>query len=218
MSFWYRARCAGPITFFFLALLAGPVSALSLQDVIDDGGFTTANGLQFTNFQAAITGDLAGVITAADLQIDVDSDGFQIVGPIGAADGEVGDVLIQFDVTATAQAIIGAALTTNVGATGLGALASVDELLIGAGGVVGSLASAVTGGSLEPVLEDFLSFEGQQSLHVVKDILVDAFLIGDADGGSARVSYIDQSFIVPEPGTFALLGVGLMAIAGRRRL
>ena len=34
-----------------------------LQQVIDDGGFTTANGVTFSNFSVSITGALAGSLT-----------------------------------------------------------------------------------------------------------------------------------------------------------
>lgn len=219
LTSWCRSLRGPVVALLAIGVLAlgsgAPASALTLQNVIDDGGFSTANGLDFMNFEVTITGDLVGMITASDIEVVVGADGFQLQGAIDAADGEVGDLLLQFDVWATGDAIIGAALSTNVAASGLGALASVDELLLG-DGFVATLAAFDTGGASDPVLGETIGFAGQQHLHVIKDVIVDGFLIGDGDGGSARISFIEQRFFVPEPGTALLMMGGLAALAARR--
>ena len=74
------------LSLFALALLSAvlgiPANALTLQDLIDGDTFGTANGLFFSNFDAQISGDLAGQIDATDIQIIVASDGFLLTGPL----------------------------------------------------------------------------------------------------------------------------------------
>ena len=112
--------------------VALPAGAISLQQVIDDGGFTTANGVTFSNFSVSITGALAGSLTASQLELTFEgsggSAGFSLTGPISAADGELGDVFLSFSVSSE-QAIVGALLSAlNVADGGLGALALGERL------------------------------------------------------------------------------------------
>jgi hypothetical protein len=202
-----------------------PAGAISLQQVIDDGGFTTSNGVTFSNFSVSITGALAGSLTAADLELTFEegsgSAGFALTGPISAADGELGDVFLSFSVS-SAQLIDGALLSAiNVADGGAGALASVDELIrSGAGAFLGLLSTSDTGGPGDGIFDDSISFAGQTSIRVMKDILVDSSLLGGGQGGSARISFVSQTFtFVPEPGTLLLVlgGLGGLAINGRSR-
>lgn len=210
-----------------LLALALPVSAgaISLQQVIDDGGFTTANGVTFAGFSVSISGALAGSLSASDLELVFDtsagSAGFSLSGPISAADGELGDVFLSFTVSSS-QLIVGALLSAiNVADGGPGALASVDELIrTGAGAFLGLLSTSDTGGPGAGIFDDDLSFAGQTSIRVMKDILVDSSILGGGTGGSARISFISQTFLlVPEPGTLVLVLGGLagLAVGGRRR-
>jgi hypothetical protein len=202
-----------------------PAGAITLQQVIDDGGFTTSNGVTFSSFSVSITGALAGSLTAADLELTFEegagSAGFALTGPISAADGELGDVFLSFSVS-SAQLINGALLSAiNVADGGSGALASVDELIrTGAGAFLGLLSTSDTGGPGDGIFDDSLSFDGQTSIRVMKDILVDSSLLGGGPGGSARISFVSQTFtFVPEPGTLLLVLGGLsgLAITGRSR-
>lgn len=214
-----RVLCAGLLA-LVLPIAAG---AIPLQQVIDDGGHTTANGVTFSNFSVSITGALAGSLTAADLELTFEegagSAGFALTGPISAADGELGDVFLSFSV-GSAQLITGALLSAiNVADGGLGALAAVDELIrSGAGAFLGLLSTSDTGGPGDGIFDDSLSFAGQSSIKVMKDILVDSSLLGGGPGGSARITFVSQTFtFVPEPGTLLLVLGGLAGLAVRGR-
>jgi hypothetical protein len=214
-------RAAAILLAFALPAAAG---AISVQQVIDDGGFTTSNGITFSNFSVSITGALAGSLTAADLELTFEesagSAGFSLTAPISAADGEVGDVFLSFSVTSAGPAIIGALLSSlNVADGGLGALASVDELIRGSGGaLLGVLSTSDTGGPGAGIFDDDLSFAAQTTIRVMKDILVDSSLLGGGSGGSARISFVSQTFVlVPEPATLLLVAGGVAALGWRRR-
>jgi hypothetical protein len=200
---------------------AAPAGALTLQQVIDDGGFTV-DGVTFSDFSVSITGDLAGVLEASDLAVIVESGpgsvGFSLSGPISAADGEIGDILLSFKMSSS-TAIDGAILNALNVANGLGAQAAVDEWVRDGNGVVlGLLSTSDTGGPGAPIFEDSLGFAPQLALMITKDILVDSALIGGGPDGSARISLIQQTFLlVPEPGSLLLLGIGLGLLKRARR-
>lgn len=205
--------------------LALPLSAgaISLQQVIDDGGFTTSNGVSFSNFSVSITGALSGSLTASQLDIAFEesatSAGFSLTGPISAADGELGDVFLSFTVTSS-TGINGALLSSlGVASGGAGALASVDELIrTGSGVFLGLLSNFDTGGSGTGIFDDQISFAEQTTIRVMKDILVDSSIIGGGPGGSARISFVNQTFtLVPEPTTLLLVLGGLGAMGWRQR-
>jgi hypothetical protein len=206
------------------AVLAGPAYACpdTLQDLIDGDTFTTPNGLFFSDFDAQISGDLAGQIDATDIHFVVVNDGFFLTGPLSVADGEIGDILVSYSVATDSPqlGIVGASLFSNGVARGTGAQAAVDELLLANGGVVGALSAWDTGA----VMGDAVFFDetvfGQPlfEIQVVKDIVLDSWLLGGDPGGSARISLIEQRFsVIPEPGTLALMGIGLAGLGGLRR-
>jgi hypothetical protein len=202
--------------------LAGPAYACpdTLQDLIDGDTFTTPNGLFFSDFDAQISGDLAGQIDATDIHFVVVNDGFFLTGPLSAADGEIGDILLSYSVSAEFEGIIGASLFSNGVARGIGAQAAVDEQLFSDSVLVGDLSAWDTGA----VMGDAVFFDetvfGQPlfEIQVVKDIVLDSWLLGGDPGGSARISLIEQRFsVIPEPGTLALMGIGLAGLGGLRR-
>lgn len=198
-------------------------SAIPLQQVIDDGGFTTSNGVTFSNFSVSITGSLGGSLTASQLDIAFEESGttagFSLTGPISAADGELGDVFLSFTVTAAAG-ISGASLSSlAVASGGSGALASIDELIrTGSGTFLGLLSNSDTGGAGVGIFDDQIGFANQATIRVMKDILVDSSLLGGGPGGSARISFVNQTFtLAPEPTTLLLVMSGLGAVAWQRR-
>ncbi len=207
--------------------LAGQARALTFtfQEVIDMGGFTTTSGLTFGDFDATIAGDLALAVTNEDLLLTILADGFELIGPLSTADGEIGDLLLSFGVMAVslANGINGASLLTIGVADGNGAQVAVDELILGQPGaqVLGTLSTFDTGAvSGDGVFADAIQFAPRLSIRVLKDIVLDSFLIGSGPGGSARISFVEQRFsVVPEPSTLALLAIGLTGIGvfGRRR-
>lgn len=204
-----------------LLLLAFPAQGIPLSDLI--GGPPVATGdLIFDDFAASITGDLQD---ASFYDVAFTSGGFDLTGPLGVADGEVGDLALTYSVS-SANGIEGASLFANVASAGIGAQATVDEVLRTlAGDIVGSMSVVSTGGltaqSAVTVFTDSTTFSPQARLEVVKDILLDSSLSSDASGGSARVSLVEQRFVasVPEPTGALLFGLGCVGLhaAGRRR-
>lgn len=208
---------------WIVALLPLSAGAISLQQVMDDGGFTTSNGVTFANFSVSITGALNGSLTASHLDISFEesagSAGFSLTGPISASDGEIGDVFLSFTVTSGAG-ISGALLSSlGVASGGLGALASIDEMIRSESGVfLGLLSNSDTGGPGIGIFDDQISFADQTTIRVMKDILVDSSIIGGGPGASARISFVNQTFtLVPEPTTLLLLLGGLGAMGWARR-
>jgi hypothetical protein len=223
MMSWKRASKFVGLAWLIFALPLS-ASAISLQQVIDDGGFTTSNGVTFADFSVSITGALGGSLTASQLEITFEasagSAGFSLTGPISAADGEVGDVFLSFSVASSGPAIVGAMLSSvNVASGGLGALASVDEVIrTGSGVFLGVLSTSDTGGPGVGTFDDQIAFAGQATLRVLKDILVDSSILGGGPGGSARISFVGQTFVlVPEPTTLLLVLGGLAAVGWSRR-
>ena len=207
-----------------LLLLAPAAQALTLADLVDGASFTTANGLTFDDFDVIITGDLPPDLADA-IEVEVLSDGFQLIGgPIAVADGDFGDLFLTYHVSAESleMGINGGSLRGILGATGVGALAAVDEVLLMdmGGSTIALLSISNTGGiEGEEMLDDATDpFAPRLELLVEKDVAVTTFNAGI--GSSARISLIEQRFsVVPEPGTAGMLAVGLLglAFAGRRR-
>ncbi len=196
--------------------VAAPASALSLGDLNAGDMFTSGNGALKFSF------GIGSVVVAGSLNSNLDNylvvtldNGFRVVGPIGVADGNVGDILLDYSVSATnvLNPIISAHLSFNGSAFGLGSTANIAEDFSNGE----SLAVAVTGGGFSQKT-DWVDFPATDLLAVVlKDIQVISVDVGHL----ASISVIDQRFnVVPEPGTAALmLGGGLVGIAalGRSR-
>ena len=202
-----------------LLLLASPGRSLTLDTLVSGGSFSTGNGLFFHDFSVQITGDLAGVLTASDLSILPLADGFRMDGPISAADGELGEISLSYRVDADPQGlpISGASLLSTVAASGVGAQATVDELLlaISSGDSIAYLSVFDTGGLPgAPDVFDQATFEPVFGIDVEKGILVDSVLLGGGGGGSARIPLVEQRYqVVPEPTTLVLMSLGLVGLA-----
>jgi hypothetical protein len=182
-------------------------SALSL-DALDEGGSLESGALTFSDFDVVVTGAVSADLSLYD--VSAIDDGFAITGPISAADGEQGDLFVEFTVSVSSGAISGVGLSFNGAAAGAGSDASVVETFEGISDLE-LFVFATGGGGLDLIDEADLS---ATSLRVAKDILVDS----TEGGGIAVISRVEQTFeVVPEPAAAVLLGMGLVGVAFLRR-
>jgi len=207
-----------------LLCLGGAASALTLDDLANGGqSFVSGNGaLTFGSFDVTASSGLDPDLTK--YTIEVIDDGFELRGPINAADGEQDDLFMAYSVTGS-NAISGASLFFN-GQTlpaVAGIAASVAEDLFDGGNLVGSMFVARTGGGLDQPSASLTLATAAGSLRVEKDILVDSRLDAnsvDSTAAIASISLVRQQFtLIPEPTTTLLVVAGLagLAVAGRAR-
>jgi hypothetical protein len=194
-----------------ICLGPGRGAALSLGDV---ESFDSLNGqLTFDNFQVLATGSLSSLDLTSILIVPTTSGfGFELVGPISANDGEIGDLFVRFDVWA-ALPIVEAFLSFNGAASEPGSGASVTETFEGLN--VQAFVFATGAGGLR--LSDQASIPELEHLRVTKDILVDSSTVSGGPG-SAVISVITQDFaLIPEPATVLLVLIGLGGTLALRR-
>jgi hypothetical protein len=206
-----RICTAGLLAIGILFLWSGPARALSLADAVAGGSFFSGNGLlEFSDFSASTVGSIPSDLSLYDITIL--DDGFILSGVFSAAGGEVGDMLLSYDVT-SASPITQAHLGFNGQAIGQGAQAAVTETFTGLNESLFVYAIGDDGQQLE----DSVLLGGEFGLEVFKDIQVDSSLIDGGAGGIATISLIRQTFDVPEPsvGLLSLLGVACL-LTGRR--
>lgn len=192
-------------------LVSGPAQALTLHQLVvgSTPSFTTANGLTFSDFGATVTGRISRDLT--DYDVEVLPDGFRLTGPMAVED-RLGDMLLTYKVSG--EQIVAGALRMDaaVSVPGTGASVAEDQFLSMGGDLIGALFVALTGGGTEQ-LSDSVVFEGPVSmLNVVKNIQVDAFAEPEI-GATASITFVEQTFAVPEPSTWVLLGLGLAGLA-----
>jgi hypothetical protein len=179
--------------------------------------WTYANGaeLQFSNFVytqvtgAPPPGSGVGVSAYTNPGPPVEN-GLQFQGAFNAPAGTTQDWSIQYDVTVLKGGPITDAYLQFSGSPGNGGSLLVGETITHGTTFVTSLTGTLPG---VPVDSKNLG-AGYMTLHVEKDISV------TAGTTVASISIIDQGFSqtgVPEPGSFALLGIGMTGFLALRR-
>ncbi|HLH04081.1 MAG TPA: PEP-CTERM sorting domain-containing protein [Bryobacteraceae bacterium] len=221
------------IIFSTAALMLPLLGHATPLNQLSKGGSLSISGLTFDNFQAqvshqgyaaptnkkgidvaAVSGLGNGIRFSSDFIADV---------PAAIAKKDpyfvsYADLSVSFDVKST-TGIDQIGLDFDGHATGL-SMAGVDEMVFdGNGHYLGSLSVGCFGQAFGGGCQDTdtLSLHGlYNNLYIIKDMGVTSF------GGNAGFSFVDQVFgttATPEPASFALIGAGLIGVAGllRRR-
>lgn len=200
------ARYPSVLASIFLAmglwLQASPARAVSLADLIEPDATLVSGSVVYSNFEVKVSGKgLASDLSSYIVSPSADN-GFQIVLADGTP-GKKGNLKLEYDATSS-QNLEGAALSPEP-----------------AGGVI----------SIKNHLKDKknlgkLSFKNKpnDSLELAFDDLVDTFhvkskirVLGLAAGGSSVAQSAPTATPVPEPGTAALLAMGVLGLAARAR-
>jgi hypothetical protein len=203
-------RCTRFLLAAVLALALAPAAqALTLQDLDAGATFASSDGLlsfAFDPGSIALSGGLPGDLTQYLVTPIVG--GFQVSGPMAAANGGLGGLSLSYAVTAAASYLVdGASLLVTGVAFGAGAFGAVGETLSNGAG----LGAFVTGFGVNQ-LTDSEAFAGVPGADVVTGLSVLAFGVGSL----VSVQTLQQTFstvVVPEADTVLLLGVGLLGLA-----
>jgi hypothetical protein len=211
------------LTGLVLVLFPPPTRADILSDLIANSGSIRVDNLTFDQFSYSPTGQMP---TAANVVVNPIFDtsgnpGLRFSGGFtDAFDGLnavqlASDAFLSYRVTATGASLNDIHLFGNPQILGLGdgAMSVTETLRDGTQPVQLEIHNVVNNGVSSVKLVDAASFLPVPSLEVVtKDIF--AFNLG----GFPTQSFVDQTFSrsIPEPGTFFLVGLGAVVLAGYR--
>jgi hypothetical protein len=222
--FLFQALAAGLVVLGFSALeaRAGYVPLPTTLDLLlPAGSFTTVAAPTetdtFSNFSYS-TSPVGSPPTAADITVKAfnagPEAGLTFSGAFNALAGTTVDYSFGYTVTAPAGHFLTDATLSGVFSTFAGTgTGSIGETLINAatGAVVGTM--EITSGP-PIVASDTINFAGVSSIIVEKDLILN----GGSNGAS--LSIFNQGFSssgVPEPASFALLGIGMAGFLAFRR-
>jgi hypothetical protein len=203
-------RCIRLLLPLLLALpLAPSARALTLLDLNAGASFSSSDGLLTFEFDP---GSIAvGGVLPADLTqyvVTPVAGGFQVSGPMAAANGGLGSLSLTYEVTAAVSYLIdGASLLVTGIAFGASAFGTVGSTLSNGAG----LGAFVTGFGPNQ-LTDGESFVSVAGVDVVTGLSVLALGLGSL----VSLQTLQQTFstvVVPEAQTVLLLGLGLLGLA-----
>lgn len=203
---------------------ASPAAGLPLSALVGGGPVSGGATIVLEDFEATIAGDLIPNLSFYDVALG--GGGLVLTGPLSAADGEVGMLVLGFTArTAPGGSLAEVELSGPVSAAGVGAQASADAVVeaLGSGDLLATAGlfdtGAVPGGAVTLVSAPLAG--APEAVRVRLTVVLDSLLVGEALGGSARVVSLSARFArVSEGSTLALLGVGLTGLAwvGRPRV
>lgn len=184
-------------------------------------GTLSVGGLSFDNFACSVTKQgVAGPTSCGKIDVSTISNPAQgIQFSSGFLAGSLG--FLSFDDATINYHVTSAAGIDKIGLDFNGtfygwAISSVTETVKDSNNNIVGFATVQCGpGAIGCTRSDSIALNGvYNDLYVVKDINVSSFV------GLAQISYVDQTFsLAPEPGSLAMLGAGLLGVAGllRRR-
>lgn len=207
------------LTLALTLIFAGAAAAATIDfgtaaDYLDST--FTLGGLEFGSFTVMATSSGgASKVTADGIAIHGETDGDQVYiyfnGGWVADDGQTADTLINFDVSSSSLPIVGNTLTLKAyGTIGTG-IASITENVIDASDdiVANKVVYSKPSGDITNDSADYTP--SQSYIEVTKDVYVSGGV-----NGYGHIGGFGQSFVVPEPITLVMLGLGGLAIRRKR--
>lgn len=166
---------------------------------------TNGNSITFGAYTVTVNDCSATECSSMQMTALASNDGFVISptgpGPLLYANDSLSDVSVTFEVTTTAAILSQVLLQVSGGSTGTG-VAKVDDSVFDGSYTYYYSGNATAGGPLS-----LMSLtDGPFS-----DVFITADISANGTGGTATINSFTESFI-PEPASWSVLGVGLLAM------